>query len=1167
MHELHRFGAFELRPRDRLLLVRGEAAALKPRALDLLCVLVEHRGRVLSSDELLRLAWPRLAVGESALQAEIEALRGVIGAKAITGGGGHGYQFRLDVTDGPGDVVATRNTRSAGLRPKGTDGPMASTPHRKLVAVLSADVFEYSRMMGEDEEATLDAILLTRARVKAHVAEHGGRLVDATGDALLAEFVSALEAVRCAWAFQVEQAQRNARLPLRRQMRLRIGLNVGDVLQHDAALYGDGINIAARVQALGEPGGVCIAGAVFDQVQHSLGALCEGYRFGGEQTVKNIATPVRIYHLGAEPPDARPPGPAAAEAAVYRFDDCEVRPAQRQVLVSGEQAKVGARALDILLVLIEQRNRVVSKAELFERVWPRSVVVEGNLQVHVFALRKLLGPNAIATIPGRGYRFAAALKQEPTPAPPAPAVAIGPVVQHERDRAFKTNLPEALPPLIGRDDDVAALGTLLGEQRLITITAAGGMGKTRLAQRLAFDRRSSYRDGVCWVDLSGLEEPRLVPSAVAAALGIELKSDDAVDALLQALKGAHVLIVLDNAEHLLDAAAHFVTEALARTKDVSLLVTSQAAMRVAQERQYRLDAMALPDGDDLAPEDALSYGAIAMFTDRARAADRHFALDEHTVRPVIEVCRQLDAMPLAIEMAAARVSTIGLGRLVHSLNERLRVLTGGKREAPQRQKTLRATLQWSYSLLQPLEMRVFRSLGVFKGGFSLELAQRVAADPQGTPGDRDDPPIDKWAVLDHLSTLADRSLVAVEQGEYPRYRLLETARLFALEQLEVAAQADAVRRRHAEALCEAFNRIDASIWDGSVRVDDAIAAFEPDLDNARAALSWAAAHDPTVALSILATLEHALTMNRRQELDALWALTEPLFEQVGDPAIKARWALGCARIWPGFSAARGAKWADYAAREFGLLGTDINEYLARVASFAARLGIHLSSMPLDEIEQIRSKERPGWPAYVLMFGPRIEAMAHAYADDVARAEPLAQRWVDLAKAAGCRHEALQGQGFQAELLRIAGRHAEAIDLQRRLLAQLGGFRDLGTRSGLEVNLFGDLVLANELEAARALARTAWNRALASLSIQHWWACYAALLAAREGRAEVAAQIIGWVEQFCADHEVALQTVERRAVDLASEAIDAQVGREERQRLEILGRSAPFDALGDLGGWQ
>jgi predicted ATPase/DNA-binding winged helix-turn-helix (wHTH) protein len=507
----------------------------------------------------------------------------------------------------------------------------------------------------------------------------------------------------------------------------------------------------------------------------------------------------------------------------------EIRCTERQLRVDGRVAKLGARAFDVLHALYERRNRLVTKNELLEAVWPGMVVEENNLQVQISTLRKLLGPAAITTIPGRGYQFTAGdLIDGPaagermretvsgTASAPAPAK-VTPSVG---------NVPDEMPALFGRDGDLAALRGLIGQHRLVSIVGAAGIGKTALAQALAHGERAAFDDGVWLIELAPIGDAALVVPTVADPLALQLGTDAQPKDLAERLRGAQCLLVLDNCEHLLHAVAELAQALLRHAPGVRIVVTAQEPLKLGDEYVHRLDGLALPDDGDAA--DVRSAGAVALFEARARAADPRLVIDEHKLPTVIDICRQLDGLPLAIELAAARVPLLGVDGLHARLRERLRLLTAGHRLALRRHQTLRAALEWSLGLLTPAEQAVFRRLGVFVGSFDLERAQQVTAGAE----------LDEWSVLDHLGALVDKSLVMALSGEPPRYRLLESGRAYALEKLHEAGETEATMERHLQALCALFERGDAERW---YVPDDVLRdRCGVDVDNLRAALDWAA---------------------------------------------------------------------------------------------------------------------------------------------------------------------------------------------------------------------------------------------------------------------------------------------------------------------------------------
>ena len=510
--------------------------------------------------------------------------------------------------------------------------------------------------------------------------------------------------------------------------------------------------------------------------------------------------------------------PSPAHAAL-RFGRFELQTSERQLLIDGRPALLGARAFDLLVVLAGRPGQLVGKNELLERVWPGQVVEENNIAVQVNALRKLLGGEVIGTVPGRGYRFTARVEGMAVSAPAAPAPA----------PALQTHLPRVLPALLGRANDLAALGALVDGHALVSVNGAGGIGKTLLVQHLLNARRRAYRHGVCWVELATVTDATL-PATIAAALGVRLGGGDAVDALALSVGPLDLLLALDNAEHLTEDVGRMAMRLIDAAPGLKLIVTSQAPLGVAAERVLRLAPLGLPPpGADV--EQALASGAVALFVDRAQAADARFMLTDANVEEVVALCRGLDGLALAIELAAARAPMLGIHGLVSSMGHRLQLLTRNRnRAAPPRQQTLRATLEWSHGLLDATEKAVFRRLAVVAGSCSLKSAQQIAADAEGVG------PIDAWAVVDALDVLVDRSLVAVlpsHDDASPRYRLLESPKTFALERLAAAGEIPTTQLRLAQAIAGVF----AEGWDayfcGTATLSPFRQMLAPDCDNAR----------------------------------------------------------------------------------------------------------------------------------------------------------------------------------------------------------------------------------------------------------------------------------------------------------------------------------------------
>jgi predicted ATPase/DNA-binding winged helix-turn-helix (wHTH) protein len=826
--------------------------------------------------------------------------------------------------------------------------------------------------------------------------------------------------------------------------------------------------------------------------------------------------------------------PSAASS--YSFGRYRADIARRALFVDGAPVRLGARAFDVLTALIERRERLVSKSELLDVAWPHAVVDENNLQVQISALRKLLGPDVIATIPGRGYKFTALLEGDrQAPAEPAmqSAASLPP--------AARTNLPTQLAPLYGREADVQAVNRQLQGHRLVTIAGAGGIGKTRVGQAVAQTLREAFPDGVWLIELAPLAEASLVAATVAQMLGHQLRSTHApLDELVALLGSQRLLLLVDNCEHLVDAVSQLAQVLLDGAPAVHLLVTSQEPLRLPQERLYRLGTLGVPgEGARASVEQALECGAVRLFVERAHALDPRFALDKHNLQAVIDICRELDGLALAIEMAAARVPVLGVQGVRERLGERMRMLTAGSRIALRRHQTLRAALDWSHSLLEEPDQIVFRRLGVFSGGCSIEAAQQVASDHQ----------IDEWAVLDAIGRLVDKSLIVADGDERPRYRMLESARAYALERLAQVGETDALARRHAGWLAAYAERIGNELFDAGGTEDGFIAARAAEFDNFRAALKWTLgdAGDAGIALQLLgyasplaflaasrAECEAWLTaLNQRvanMELSPMqsalrcaaeisWGYLTAWHQRVGVD-VHGRWPLVRQTLQP-----LGDRWIAYCACIRALL-----------AGWRGDIGAAREMH--DEVHRLERPQWPAWlPAYRLYNIVRVSHLAGQFAPEVRELPAMLAR---LRREGDGEGRAAFTTGlFLAEDCLLRGGIEEAA--QRLLeLAELG--RRQRRDSIRMMELFRTLVLAlselGRLDQAREVA-------VEALPLMRWfgwrgnYAPILALLAARSGRLDRAARVLAAGEGYRARIGGRLTLVGRYAEERVRDLLTAR----------------------------
>lgn len=789
----------------------------------------------------------------------------------------------------------------------------------------------------------------------------------------------------------------------------------------------------------------------------------------------------------------------------YRFDGFELDSSERLLYRDGQPVSLGARAIALLTALLARPGRLVTKSELLDRVWPGLVVEENNLQVQVSALRKVLGSHMIVTVPGRGYRFVQPVQTDiPQPeASPSPARSPRPA------RAWHTHaaaealsvLPAQMARLLGRDRDLAALDQLL-PAALITVVGPSGMGKTALALAAAHRWQPDRPDGSAWVDLSSIHDPAQVVTAVAQGLGLALSPERACATLVEALAPMQVLIVLDNAEQVLSAVAELAAAILAGAPGVRLLVTSQVPLKVAAERVFRLGPLAVPPAETSLRE-ALAHGAIELFVDQVRAVDRHFELQPAQLPEVVQLCKRLDGLPLAIKLAAARVPLLGLSGVLERLDARFQLLARQQVGAPDRHQTLQAALDWSHALLEPAERAMFRRMAVFAGSFPLSLVPILGGD--GPKGDA----LDEWHVLDTLGALADRSLVTVEGGEQPRYRLLDSVREYALIKLDESGEQAGLQRRHAEAVADLLDAAYDTYWSSSDA--DWLGRHAADIDNVRLALDWATAHEPQLGVRLLGAagplfLLLGLAPEARRRGDAL---VEAAMAMSSDPVATRFW-LEASRLHWGVDNARMLDWSQRAIDGARVTRDARGVYLGLRCQ--AGSGLLNASQSRDALREMARLESSTWPPRLLTQRLLAEVGVLRGQECMADARRTCQGLIVQAQAAGLDGVLSAALSDLAAICLALGDTDGALRVSQQILA-----RSRHRRDNFVVHAQATVACVAFVRGDIAQARASLLDFTAASRSRSWeWlglhAGLLALLAAQEGRMEAAARLLGYVDR-------------------------------------------------------
>ena len=726
---------------------------------------------------------------------------------------------------------------------------------------------------------------------------------------------------------------------------------------------------------------------------------------------------------------------ASNDHSTYRFGDFRVDTGRGALLKAGRTVKLRPKVYDALLYLLENPGRLIGKEELIQALWPDAFVTEDSLVQCLVELRRALhdrGQEILKTVPRRGYVFDAEVSQE-TEGEPPPAAADEPESVLVERVAGRYYLPLSRTPLIGREGELAAIQQLLLDStvRLVTLTGTGGAGKTRLALQVAGELAPRWESRVYFVALASITDPEMVAPAIAESLGIRQTGarsfPDVLQDYLREIAPSPVLLLLDNFEHLLAASA-LVADLLQASAALKVLVTSRSALRIYGEHEFPVPPLALPESRQArSPEALLRNPAVALFAQRAVAVKPDFTVTTENASAIAEICSRVDGLPLAIELAAARVKMLSPQALLARLQSRLEVLTAGARDLPERQQTLRRTIDWSYDLLNEAEQKLLRRLSVFLGGCTLEAAEAVG-DTRGDLGAR---------IFDVVASLVDKSLIlqADQGGEEPRFAMLETIREYGLERLHESGEAPVVRRAHA-AYCLVLAE------EGNPELDEParaawLARCDLEHDNFRAALDW---------LFQTANLDWALRLSLA--LFRFWDMREHLVE-------------ASARLQSALRLS-GSGYPKESAK--------VSQYLSAITTTLGdfQAAAHFAEQSLDLYRSLGDQ----WGIAVSMNACAIIARDRG---DYAAAQSYLQECLVCWRSLGDRVAEARSLHNLANLVKARGDYSRA----RKVLEEAAGiFRELGDRSGAAWSLSQQGDMARE-QADLAAARTLYQQALSA----------------------------------------------------------------------------------------
>jgi predicted ATPase/DNA-binding winged helix-turn-helix (wHTH) protein len=667
---------------------------------------------------------------------------------------------------------------------------------------------------------------------------------------------------------------------------------------------------------------------------------------------------------------------------VLAFGPFELVPSRKLLLRDGVIVRLGSRAIELLMALVERSGEVVGKNELIAHVWPDTVVEDNNLRVHITALRKALGagqPGAryIINVTGRGYSFIEPVTHGTGSAPMAGV-----------EPARLGNLPISISRPVGRSLAVDSIAHLLIGHRLVTIVGPGGIGKSTVALEVAEQISERFPAGACFADLSGVAEADSIPVALASAVGASILSEDPVSSLVAYLRNLKMLILVDNCEHLIEEATEVILRVLRSTSEVTVLATSREPLQAEGEQIYQLSALGSPPADSpQSAAEALRYPAVQLFAERAMNGSDSFMVTDENAGAIGNICRRLDGVPLAIEIVAARAGLVGLAALELGEDDSALLTATGRRTASARHRSLRATLDWSYAQLSQVEQLALQRLSIFKSWFGVPAAVAVVKD--ASMHERD--------ALEAVMALIGKSLLATDISDQDfRYRLLHVTRVYAAELLTASGEVSATRRRHAEYLqmfLEDATRNNATLSRTRWQM-----LHQSSIEDLRAAMDWALQSDSDRKLGARLALAGVTFGFQLSLIDEFRRWTERALAVVKglpepDPALELRLAVALSTL------------RNRMADSDGSADTDIDRMIALTREVGTPQNLiwplaNRALMTLDfgdyatatqTLTELEATARLDDDAFAALTADRVGAMVCHWAGDHRRGRQLAER--------------------------------------------------------------------------------------------------------------------------------------------------------------------------------